>query len=197
MENKRLYSLIGQLALNYRLSLSNVCRLLGKNTDDKTRMEVYETILSITEDRDARDAYDFLFNYETVNESQKNSSLAFTKAAMFLKKYINAQKTNNKEEINALNGELVKIEKDFNQLFFDYKNVKETKTPSSEEITIISRYRLKHRISQMQMSKNLGISREVVSNAEKKITDPLLMEKLQLLSDYFQDSTVNLYPRKK
>ena len=178
-----MYDFVAKIALEYRLSLSNVCKLLGKEPNDKNKLEVYEIITSPIAADDLKLAYDYLFNYETVNEDEKSSSLALSKALIFLKRYTKAQKSGNTEEARLILKELTKTE----EAYAKVRNKKDFTNMTEEEIVAVARYRLKYCISKVRMTNILDVGKGFITRNEEKITDYRLQEKLQLLNNFYED----------
>ena len=185
-----MYALIGKMALEFRLSLGNICKLLGKEPTDENKMEVYKKIMEVNWDLDVKNSYNYLFHYETINEDNNTAIMARSKAAVFLKKYSEALREQNQEKINLLLKQLIKTEEDFDRIR------KNGLTLNEEEITIISKYRLKHCISKTQMGYILDVDRRVLLTAENKITNPSLRAKLVKISEFFEDITIGSRKKK-
>ena len=193
MNNKNMYDFVSKIALEYRLSLSNVCKLLGKEPTDKNKMEVYEIITSPIVADDVRIAYDYLFNYETVNEDENSSALALSKALIFLKRYTKAQKSKNVEEVKLILKELTRTEEAYTKV----RNKKDFSNMTEEEITAVARYRIKFCVSKLRMTNILDVGKGFITRNEEKITDRRLQEKLQLLNDFYEDLYIKNNKSKK
>lgn len=186
-----MYNFIAKMALEFRLSLDNICRLLGKEPTDENKMDIYNKIIELNWELDAKNAYSYLFNYETINEDPNVAVMAYTKAKLFLKKYGEALKANDQEKLISLRKELTRTEEEFNRI----KNLDELSL-GEEEITIISRYRLKHCVSKSKMGYMLNVHRDSLSRAENKITNSTLREKLVKLSEFYEDIAINSRKKK-
>ena len=187
MENK--YSFIAKIALEYRLSLGNICKLFNMEPNDENKIKVYNLIMSTIINHDLRLAYDFLFNYETINEDEKSSALAFSKTLIFLKRYSKAQKSGDKEQLKLIMKELSKTDIDFEVVKKKDSHIK----MEEKDILAISKFRLKYCISKTRMAESLDIGREIIHRGEEKINDNRLKQKLNLLSHFYDD----LYAKKK
>lgn len=183
MNNKNMYDFVAKIALEYRLSLSNVCKLLGKEPTDKNKMEVYEIITSPISADDVRIAYDYLFNYETVNEDENSSALALSQALIFLKRYTKAQKSGNVEEVKLILKELTRTETAYAKV----RNKKDFSKMTEEEIVAVARYRVKYCVSKLRMTNILDVGKGFITRNEEKITDRRLQGKLQLLNNFYED----------
>lgn len=191
MENKELYRLIGDMALEFRLSLRNICKLLGKEVTEKTMMEIYNNINSI-KDFDIKNKYKYLFFYETFNESQNASMVAYTKALNYIKRYNMVVKEGTKEEKIKILDELHKTDNDLKSI----KNKLGNKILNEDEITIVSKFRIKHVISKSRFGEIYNVSFESISSAEKKLQSKLIKEKLERLNEYYLTISSQVHKRK-
>ena len=176
--------LLLNIAFTFRLSLKNLCKLLGRSETEEEQMNLYNEIKeNYKENYTLRIAYKYLFNYESKNQSEKESKKAYALGLFFLENYKIAKKEENQVKINKMLNELNKIDNEFNGL------KKRTKGDpiTLEEILIISKYRLKYAISRESICDYLEISIGAVRHAEEKITDEKLKEKLKNLSEYYLD----------
>jgi hypothetical protein len=179
MENLNMYKFMGKIALEYRLSLESVCRLMKIEPTDENKGLVYETILRTSNDKYSDD-FQYLFGYETLNEKKEVSSVAYRKALIFLTRYVNAKRRNDKEAVSAVLKELTKTDSDFRSLL----GRKFDEPLTEEEVTIISKYRIKYCVARNLVSDILDIGSKKISIAEKKINDDIMKAKLQMLSEY-------------
>ena len=184
MNDLNKYAFLGKVALAYRLSLFNLCRLMGLEPTEENQVLVYNSIIeAYVKDLDLVREYKYLFNYETLNEKDNASYLSMTKAALFIKKYNNAQKENDEATLKALIKSLNKTDSDFNALL-----KKEKSRPfSEEEMIIISKYRLKHALSKTTISSLMEIKRDRISFGESKIKNSIIKDKLNILQEYNLD----------
>lgn len=188
MKNENLYKLIFKMALTYRLSLKNICILLGKEENENNQLEIYNMCLYLFGNNlDLRIAYDFLFNYETINEPEKISKRSLTLASLFLSQYKEAAKSGNKEKLRKVYSSLTEIDNKFLKL----KDREIQSTVTEEETLIIAKYRLKYCISQKKISEYLDVQRRTLIMKEKNIEDEILSYKLNLLSNYHFDIVSN------
>lgn len=179
MENLSMYKFMGKIALEYRLSLESVCRLMKIEPTDENKGLVYETILKASKDN-SYFCFQYLFGYETLNEKKEVSSVAYRKALIFLTRYVNAKRRNDKEAVSTVLKELTKTDSDFRSLL----GRKFGEPLTEEEVTIISKYRIKYCVARNLVSDILDIGRRKISIAEKKINDDIMKAKLQMLSEY-------------
>lgn len=184
MDKKNLYMFILKLALTFRLSLKNLCKLLGRETTFEEQIRTYNEIeMYFGENLDLKRAYDYLFNYETNSEVGKLSNRALGTVSIFLIKYQEACKSGNKDAILKMNSDLNKIDRSFGEL----KTKIESPYVTSDEALIISKYRLKYAISRKSICDILGISYKSLVLREEKMSDEVLKYKLGILSDFCQD----------
>ena len=209
------YRFLGALALKYRLSLVNVCRLaitLGIVAKSST---IYENILDCmygVRNRDSQDIVPikYLFNVETANETVDERRKAYDEARKFidifkvvprnLKEIARdtelALKENNEEKLRKLRDEqdayflLYGEEVNYNTLKAQINETKKSGNRfilSDNDISIIAKYRLKYALSKVAITDDLGISRNNYDKREKKIIDPRILLKIRLLNDYYED----------
>jgi len=179
MNNKNLYKFMGKIALEFRVSLDSLCKMLGKEATDDTKMNIYNLIISSSNaDVDLKEMFNYLFFYETINEPENISKVAYARAINYVKRYQKAQKEGNDKEILK---ELNKTENDL----LEIKN-EIGKTPLTEkQVEIIEKYRIKYVISMLAFSNNFGIPRATLDSRQKNITDVVLRTKLDCLADYY------------
>ena len=66
------------MALEFRLSLDNLCKLLGKEVTEQNKMDIYKAIsLIFDNDPDYIEKFKYLFFYETFNEPQTSAKIAY------------------------------------------------------------------------------------------------------------------------
>ena len=184
MKNKKLYIFIGKMALEFRLSLDNVCKILGKENNETIKLEIYKNICdSIDNNYEILDKFKYLFFCETINERETVSRISYERAANFIKRYNKLTKEGTKEEIITILEELNKTEKDFEKV----KNKLGKENLTKEEIDIITRYRIKNVIPRSSFSQYYGINRTSLEKRDKFTTNEILRDKLELLSGYFYD----------
>lgn len=184
MENTNIYNFLGKVALEYRLSLNNLCKLLGKEPNEELKNELYNAILStVSPYGKLYNAYKYLFNYETFNESEELSKKSIFVCGIFIRKYHKVVKDANEEEVKKLMNLLNELDLKFQNLVNRKSDYKLTK----EDYLVISKYRLKYAISRYKISNSLNIKRHTLTEKEKKIEDPILREKLNLLDEFYKD----------
>lgn len=181
MEHKNYYNFIGKIALEFRLSLNNLCKLTGKQDTEQNRMDIYNILVQASDkDEDLIKKYNYLFFYEALNEPQNISKISFEKAANYVKRYKQAKKEDNKEKIKELMRELNKTELDFNST----KDKIGRQNLSDEDVEIISKFRIKNVVSRIGLCEAFGIHRTSLEEREKKLKDEVLKKKLNILGEY-------------
>lgn len=193
--SKNMMIFIGRIALEYRLSLKNVCILLKLEPTEENTTNIYN---EITKDENLsyslRDSYKYLFYYETNTESKEESAKALKDASNFITQYNKAQKSGNKEEVKNIMELLHKTDINFKQL----KETKDFSKPlTQEEQEIITKYRIKYCISNSSIANVLNVDRDRLRYNERKIEDSVLNKKAVMLSEYYEDVTRNAYRRRK
>jgi len=176
--------LLLNIAFTFRLSLKELCKLLGRSETEEEQINLYNEIKEkYKENFSIRSAYKYLFNYESKNQSEKDAKKAYALGLFFLENYMIAKKEGNKVKINKMLNELNKIDNQFNEL----KKRKKGEPLTLEEILIISKYRLKYAIPREAACEYLDLTSSSVRHAEEKITDESLNKKLKNLSEYYLD----------
>ena len=170
--------LMKNLALEYRLSQKNICKLLRIEPTHENLEFIYNEFLSVIPkgDIDKQKEIKYLF-YETSLENKKIELISYQTAAVALQRIIKANSLGNSESIIQI---LNKTDNDFNSLKRRQKWVSLTK----EEILIIAKYRVKHALSKRIMNKLIGINAETLSKNEKNIEGDYWGSKLELLNEY-------------
>lgn len=181
MGNISIYKFVAKMALEYRLSLENICKLLKLEPTQENKNKVYEIIMELNKDNyELTEAYKYLFNFETINESAEVSSKSYSKAVWFLMQYNDAKKRGDTDRVDRVINLLNKTNKDLEQLM--KKGLPNRLT--EEEISIISKYRIKYGISRSEFSNISGINKDRIARHERKIQDPVLRKKVDRLLDY-------------
>lgn len=184
MVDKKLYTLLGKMALEYRLSLDNICKILKRPVTDETKMEVYENIKKFMKNYyQLKEVYDYLFFYETVNEPEEISLIAYYKAKNYLLRHNKAIKEGNKEKLIKIKKELTKTDTDFINL----RDKGHDDLYTVDDIAIITKYRLKYAISRENFCEYYYkvISLRNLEKREKQLESSILKRKIDLLSDYY------------
>ncbi|MBR6689938.1 MAG: hypothetical protein IKL65_01235 [Bacilli bacterium] len=194
MINKNLYMFIGKLALEFRLSLDNICKMLGKENTDDNKMEIYNILKELSDNDDILiRKYNYLFFYETLRESENISKISYEKATNYVKRFNKARKDDNKELAKQLLKELDRTELDL--ISIRKKFGKENLT--EEDINIICRYRIKNVLSRLKFCEHFGINRSTLENREKGLTDTVLIQKLNSIAEYYLDLENSKLRRRK
>lgn len=185
MENSRKLKFFSKIALEYRLSLKNLCKLMGLEPTEENKKIIYDGIISIysLEEPYMVEKYNYLFNYETVVERDEVSSKSYRSALIFLTRYVNAKKRNNDQAVKDVLKDLTETDRNFKELI--KKELKRNLTV--DDTIVISKYRIKYCYSRNYISNTLGINRNYLASTEGKIKDDNLKQKLKLLSEYNYD----------
>ena len=184
-ENKKnLYKLVYKMALTYRLSLENVCILLGEEPTEEKKKEVYQNFdLLFGSDPDVRLRYVILFDYETPKETKSQSNSALALATLFFNKYKLACRDNDSIRKRELINELDAIDNKIKKL---KKREKGTRLTQEDYIDVI-KYRVKYSVSRTHISEMLNIRRDTIKSHEERLPDSPLKQKIDVLSDYYLD----------
>ena len=193
MKNDNFYKLLGGIALEYRLSLDNLCRILGKPINEENKKAIYNSIISsINGDHVYVGLYKYLFNYETINEDEITAVESYKQASKFLGKYSYAKSKGSNEDVLNVLMDLRKTEENFKKIeqkdFSDLQLI--------DEIEIISKYRIKFTVPRMVMAKALNVTENKIRRSESKL-NPILKSKVELLSEYCEDKSFEIYRSKR
>ncbi len=173
---------IMNIALEFRLSLKNICRFLGVNQNEANQKLFYDEIMKFINDSTLSNEFKFLV-YETAVESEQDSKIAYNIAKIF---YLKSQKEVllNKDRKSIMN-KLFKTDCDYYKL-----KTKGIKLPmSDQDALIISKYRIKHAIPKEQMAIELEVHRVSIDKWENRVSqsNPRLGNKLSKLNEYNYD----------
>ena len=195
------YKFLGDLALKYRLSLENVCRIAGLDVNSENKTELYNIFLSLGYDYKAA-AFEYLFTYETVNEKPAKSALARKNAKKFIDSFNvvprdpslilkDMENENDEKKLMRLRDEMDAYEELYKEEL-DYEALKRIIKAGDYKLTlndflIIEKYRLKNALSQISISKELDMFRDKINRWEANIEDEELKSRLKDLSDFYLD----------
>ena len=209
------YRFLGALALKYRLSLVNVCRLAMFFKIIAKPGTIYDNLIySVCGHKSVNESdempFRYLFNSETINETTDDRRVLYNNALEFINTYKvvprslkditadieNATKEQDEEKLIILKNEqrahytLYSEEIEYNALKKSIKKAKDSGEKfmySDNDILIIARYRLKYALSEMSIVKDLGISMSNYTIREKRIADQKFLSKLIKLNNFYED----------
>ena len=95
---KKELKIITNFALEYRLSLKNICKLMNINPSEANQKFICDEIIRIQSDESYRKEIKYLF-YETSLESEHDSSIAYKIGKLYFMKYQKEIQNNTKESI--------------------------------------------------------------------------------------------------
>ncbi len=184
METKEMYKFICGIALEFRLSLKNICKILGWDPTEENKMKFY----NIVEDIYGAKSYDikkykYLFFYETYDESENASRVSLTVALNFLNRYNNAIKSGDKDKIKEIISELHRTDDNLKKITDELREG--VITPKTAEI--ITKYRIKYLIPRERFCKDYNISRDTLQKREREMESKILQEKNKKLLEYYFD----------
>lgn len=188
MEKEKL-KLVSALALEYRLSLKNMCKILGLSTTGEEQNNLKEEILKMFEDKNA---INFLI-YETSNESSNASKSAYNLASLVWSNIAIALKSKDSKKIKSASKYLYDIDQKFMKLLEKENWLSLTK----EEFLIIAKYRVKYAMKIDDISSILKISRNTIINNEKLITNEKWKKRIEDLSTFNSSLHSASYSRQK
>ena len=212
------YRFLGALALKYRLSLLNVCKLAVSFGIVAKSTTIYENLLNSMysmyghKNRNNSDItpIKYLFNVETLNETQEVRKESYDAARSFIDTYKvvprslseieseikQATQENNEEKLGKLRNE----QKAYSILYSEELNydalkkaIRQSRSSgnkfmySDNDILIMSEYRLKYSLSRMAITADMDISTGNYTIREQRITDPKFVSRIQALNDFYED----------
>lgn len=169
--SKENLKLIMTLALEFRLSLKNICRFLKVESTDENQILYYDELIKNAGDVSKVEEFKYLV-YETTNEPLKDSNIAYNLALLYYLKYVTAKNSGNSIDINFTDIEFKKI------MARGFKSITE------RDAEIIAKFRIKHLFSKANFSNDFNINRNTLTRWEKMITNPRIIHKLDILNDY-------------
>lgn len=192
MNNKiDMFGFIAKLALECRLSLKNICKILKIKETEENKKFIYEKIIeTLGNNNYEKNKYNYLFGYETVVEPQEVSKKSYNNAIVKKIYYDRAELSGDKDKINLALQQL-----HVTDLAYINLKKKDLSNLDLKDTEIISRYRLKHNISREAICSELSISPDVLRVRELKLPDEVLKYKLLELNKYMND--LKLKTRKK
>lgn len=186
MDNNKInfYKLILKMALTFRLSLKNICIIIGKEPTEENQKEIYEIFnLLFGSSSKFRIYYRFLFDYETTREPEFISESSLNAATLFFIRYRIATKNNDKETIKKLQEQLDSLDKKVSKLKLRNKD----KILTNDDYETIIQYRIKYALSKEKICSYLEIDRDVLRLHENKLENSKLKYKIDQLNEYCLD----------
>lgn len=175
---------IANLALEFRLSLKNICKLLNVNPSDDNQVLFYNEIIRCLRDVTSIEEFRYLV-YETSGESNQDSIKAYTSAKIYFLKYLRTKNRYLKGEVEY--DEYKKCLQELKYTDIKFKKIVDSgikDNVSLENIKVLAKYRIKHAISKDKFANAYEIVRSTVSNWESLISSPVIRRKLNLLNEY-------------
>ncbi len=177
------------VALTFRLSLNNLCRLFGTSSDDIEKMFAHFPLL---------DYPIYLLNLETMNESKELEDLAFKKGKIY---FLKAQELRALKRKAMLKGETEKQEALTEKILLLQTEINDSRAlamQNSDEITeqdllVIINYRIKYGLARNRCEDLFGIKDYRLRAFENKLMsqDNYYQSKLYFLNE-FQDQRSKL-----
>ena len=172
------------MALTFRLSLKNICIIIGKEPTEENQKEIYEIFnLLFGSSSKFRIYYRFLFDYETTREPEFISESSLNAATLFFIRYRIATKNNDKETIKKLQEQLDSLDKKVSKLKLRNKD----KILTNDDYETIIQYRIKYALSKEKICSYLEIDRDVLRLHENKLENSKLKYKIDQLNEYCLD----------
>lgn len=161
-QEKKLY-FVKKVALEYRLSMKNICRLLKVEPTDENIKLLYDEMMKLSPKQEDQRAFNWLV-VSTTNENEKDSNTLYHVALAYLGQVTIATQSGDEKQIEEAYNRLFKIDTDFRNLVttFNPRSIKQ------EDMLIIAKYRIKYALSKAEVAKMIGINRDTVSKNERK-----------------------------
>jgi len=162
-DNEKKLRFVWKVALEYRLSLTNICKLWNIDATEENLKTMYEALLKTCNDQDEQTAFKWLIT-ETTGESEKDSKVMYLTATTMLAHCNIAIKSEDKKQIDEAFGRLFKTDYAFKTLEKELK----FRNISEKDIAVISKYRIKYALSKSQIASEMGINRDTIARNERK-----------------------------
>lgn len=173
---KNFYTWILKIALEYRLSLENICIILGVEATKENQEKMYNIFDELFGlNTDLKGIYDLLFKYETKNELEETSLNALNLGFLAFHQYQIALKNNDTSKLNDLKNQL-------NDLDNKIKKIKDGYQLTYDDYLNIVKYRIKYSLSRAEICKMLNISGESLIRFEVGLENEELNNKLSILN---------------
>ena len=193
--NEQKLKFIKKLALEYRLSIKNICRLLGQEPTEENQQFLYNIFVNEENISSYQEKIEFKYlDYETTNEKIVIENATYMAAQMTLLKLQKALLNNDECELQNIRNNLKRIDIDFSKL----KSRKIWTKVTEEEILTIAKYRVKHALSKREINRLLGIGDKTLSKFEERIQSDFWKTKIASLNAYNYDLChISVNKRKK
>lgn len=176
---KNMYTWMLKIALEYRLSLQNICIILGIEATEENQRNIYNIFEEFFgSNTDLKILYDFLFSIETKNESEETSLKALNSGYLLFHQYQIASRNRDSEKINNLNNELNTLDNRIKEL----KNKDISVEFTDNDYLDIIKYRIKYSISRAEICTMLNINSSDLIRFEVQLEDEELINKLNILN---------------
>ena len=188
MKNKNIniekLKFIKKLALEYRLSRKNICKLLGQEPTEENQQFIYNLFMNNDEILSYKEKKEFKYlDYETTSEKKSTEKASYMVAQIALLKLQKALLENDEQQIQHIKDNLKKTDTDFLNL----RRRKVWARITDEEILTISKYRVKHALSKRDINRLIGIGDRKLTQAERTITNEFWSNKVKILNAYNYD----------
>lgn len=184
--DKKTIRQVKQLALEYRLSLYYVCKILKFNPTEENQEQVCKLMKDLCNDYYEFQEIDYLI-YETERETEENNKFFYQLASTIWEQLRNAEKSGDKERIknNKINLNLT-----------DHKYAELTKKEkwlnvSEDELLIIAKYRIKHCLMIKPICYELGLYEKTLYGRFEKMNNKRFARKSEILNDFFIGDYLN------
>lgn len=181
-----------EIALEYHLSMKNICRISNKKYTITNIRQIEENLISVCKGAQERVAIDFLFK-DTEGQSERDEIKSYRTAYLALMGISDAIKSKDDKKIKKAYESVKKIDKDFADLI---KRKKSWRYLTDEEIIIMMKYRVRYAMAIDYFCKDIGISCDAVYSFDNRIRERCssdkeynkmygkLLKSVEYLSDY-------------
>ena len=183
---------IKAMALEFRLSSKNLCRLLGYKYNTKNEELVVKKILDSSKNEEERLRLIYLF-YETNCENDRESLVAYDACKLFLLKVQKANITQDTKLQEKTARLLYSTEFDFQRVKEKIENDELLRGVSQDDALILAKYRIKYCLSKMEMAKICGLNRDTISKYESRLESKRIKNKLENLKHFKEDISKDRY----
>lgn len=190
---KKELKIIINFALEYRLSLKNICKLMNINPSEENQKFIYDEIIRILNGETLRKEFRYLV-YETSLESEHDSSIAYKIGKLYFMKYQREIQNNNNESQKKAAYILYMTD-------IEYKKIRShdiTFPISNQNALILTRYRIKHVISKESFNDELEINRDTISKWESNLSifNPRIGKKIDCLNEFNRDMSIQHFKKR-
>ena len=177
---------VKKLALEYRLSLYYVCKILKIDPTEENQEQVCKLMKDLCNDYYDFQEVDYLI-YETQMDTEENNKFCYQLASTIWEQLQNAYKSGNKDRINNALMNLNLIDYKFSEL----EKREKWNSISEDELLIIAKYRIKHCLMIKSLSYSLGLHEKTLYCRFEKLNNKRFARKSEILNDFLIGDYLN------